>query len=27
MLDVAMIVVGCVFLVAAILYTLGCDRI
>lgn len=27
MLDVAMVVVGCAFLVAAVLYTLGCDRL
>jgi len=27
MLDVIMLGVGCVFFVAAILYTIGCDRI
>jgi hypothetical protein len=27
MLDVAMLVTGCVFLIAAVLYTLGCDLI
>jgi 1,4-dihydroxy-2-naphthoate octaprenyltransferase len=27
MLDVAMLAVGCVFLIAAVLYTVGCDRI